>query len=284
MTVKFGSIKTIQGKKGNTYCVQIRMKGHPHISKTFKELKEAKSWLKETSYAMSTGQAYETKVMRTQTFAQLIDKYIEEKVDKTSSNYITRLGQLLWWKEQLGYLTLNIIKEDVISAARLNLQNIRDRFGNPRSNATINRYMTTLSVVLGVASREWRLLPYNPLKNFQKLKEPPGRDRFLSENEVERLLASCKESKNKHLYDIVLLALCTGMRKGEIAHLKWSDIDFEGEVIKLEHTKNGDKRYVPLKNPILSLLKQKAIKSSTTPFGYVFSGPIVNQPINFRNA
>lgn len=154
MSVKFGSIKTIQGKKGNTYCVQIRMKGHPPISKTFKELKETKSWLKETSYAMSAGQPYETKVMRTQTFAQLIAKYIEEKVDKTSSNYITRLGQLLWWKEQLGHLTLSSVKEDVISTTRRKLQNTLDRFGKSRSNSTINRYMTTLSVILGVASKE----------------------------------------------------------------------------------------------------------------------------------
>jgi hypothetical protein len=105
MSTKFGSIKTIKGKRGNTYCVQIRMKGHPHISKTFKELKEAKAWLKERSYAMSTGKPYETKVMRTRTFAQLVDKYIEEKADKSSSNYKTRLGQLFWWKDQLGRFT-----------------------------------------------------------------------------------------------------------------------------------------------------------------------------------
>jgi hypothetical protein len=181
MSVKVGSIKTIEGKKSNTYCVQIRMKGYPHISKTFKELKEAKKWLKETSYAMSTGQPYETKVMRTQSFAQLIDKYIDEETDKTSSNYKTRLGQLLWWKEQLGHFTLTNIREDIISSSRKVLQSTPDRFGNPRSNSTVNRYMTTLSVVLNKASREWRLLPYNPLQNFQKLKEPSGRDRFLTD-------------------------------------------------------------------------------------------------------
>lgn len=128
MSSKVGSIKTIQGKKGNTYCVQVRMKGHRHLSKTFKELKEAKSWLKETIYAMSTGRPYETKIMRTQTFAQLIDKYIDEEIDKISSNYKTRLGQLLWWKEQLGHLTLNNIREDIISTVRRNLQNSTDRY------------------------------------------------------------------------------------------------------------------------------------------------------------
>ncbi len=78
---------------------------------------------------MSAGQSYETKVMRTQTFSQLIDKYIEEEIAKTSSNYKSWLGQLLWRKEQLGYLTLNNVREDVISTARKNLQNTPDRFG-----------------------------------------------------------------------------------------------------------------------------------------------------------
>lgn len=237
MSTKLGSIKTIKGKRGSTYCVQIRMKGHPHISKTFKELREAKAWLKETSYAMSTGKPYETKIMRTRTFAQLVDKYIEEKVDKSSSNYKTRLGQLLWWKDQLGCFTLNNIKEDVISSARRNLQKTPDRYGKSRSNSTVNRYMTTLSVVLGTACKEWRLTSYNPVSNFQKLKEPPGRDRFLTEDELERLFASCKESKCKQLYPIVLLAVCTGMRKGEIINLRWRDIEFDEELIKLEKTK-----------------------------------------------
>jgi integrase len=284
MSVKVGSIKTIPGKRGNTYCVQIRMKGHPHLSKTFKELRLAKKWLQETTHAISTGQPYETKLMRTKTFAQLVDKYINEEIDATSSNYTTRLGQLLWWREQLGHLTLSHVREDVISAARKHLLNTPDRFGKPRSNSTANRYMTTLSVLLRVATNEWRLMPYNPLSNFQKLKEPPGRDRFLNESEIERLLKACQESSSENLYLIVLMALCTGMRKGEITNLQWKDIDFNEEVIKLERTKNGDKRYVPLKNPILALLKKRATSTGVFPQGYIFRSKHANAPINFRKA
>ncbi len=233
---------------------------------------------------MSTGQSYETKMMRTQTVAQLVDKYIDEEIDKSSSNYKTRLGQLFCWKKQLGHLTLNNNRADVISTARKTLHNTPDRFGKPRSNSTVNRYMTTLSVLLGVAVREWRLLPHNPLSNFQKLREPSGRDRFLSEDEMVRLLNTCKKSKNRNLYPIVLLAICTGMRRGEITHLKWKDINFEEEIIKLEKTKNGDKRYVPLKDPILSLLKERAIIAEPPPTEYIFKGPFSNSPINFRNS
>jgi len=282
MSVKVGSIKPIKGKKGTTYCVQIRLRGKPHISKTFKELKLAKKWLQETTHSIQTGLPYETKVMRTQTFAQLIDKYIKEEIDKGSSNYKTRLGQLFWWKDQLGHLTLNHIREDVISTARKQLKDTPDRFGNPRSNSTINRYMTSLSVVLRIACDEWRLLPYNPLANFRKLKEPAGRDRFLSESEIEKLLKACHESNNEHLYSIVLLALCTGMRKGEILNLKWNAINFDEEIIRLEKTKNGDIRYIPLKNPILSILKDNLLNSKANE--YVFKSKLTNKPLNFRKS
>jgi integrase len=282
MSGRIGCIKTIQGKNGNSYCVQIRVKGHKHTSRTFKELKEAKKWLKETLHAISSGQIYETKIMRTQTFSQLIDKYIEQELDKTSSNYKTRHGQLNWWKEQLGHLSLINIKEDVISTCRRTLLNTNDRYGNPRSKATANRYMTTLSVLLRVAVQEWRLLPYNPLSSFQKLKEPTGRDRFLTEQEIERLLKACRCSPNKNLYPIVITALCTGMRKGEITSLKWNQIDFQEQLIKLEKTKNGDKRYIPLKEPVFSLLKEKALKLDCFPQDYIFKSTRGSHLIDFR--
>jgi hypothetical protein len=124
MSAKLGCIKTINGKRGNFYCVQIRVKGHNHTSRTFKDLREAKKWLQETLHAISKGQAYETKVMRTQSFSQLVDKYIAEELDKSSSNFKTRLGQLNWWKGELGHLPLIDIKEDVISTCRKKRYNL----------------------------------------------------------------------------------------------------------------------------------------------------------------
>jgi len=102
------------------------------------------------------------------------------------------------WKSELGNLSLTNIKEDVISTCRKKLLDTKDRYGNPRSKATANRYMTTLSLVLRKATREWRLMTYNPVCSFQKYKEPDGRDRYLSEDEIERLLKTCRSSSNCH--------------------------------------------------------------------------------------
>jgi integrase len=96
----------------------------------------------------------------------------------------------------------------------------------------------------------------NPLNFVSKLKEPNGRIRYLSDEERENLLIACQDSKNPYLHTIVILALSTGMRLGEILNLPWSNVDFKHQRIILEETKNGERRQVPLKGKALELLQQ----------------------------
>ena len=63
-------------------------------------------------------------------------------------------------------------------------------------------------------------------------------------------MANC----NKHLRPIVVLALFTGMRRGEILGLKWHDIDVKRNIITLLNTKNGDKREVPMNEQVKTAL------------------------------
>ncbi len=88
-----------------------------------------------------------------------------------------------------------------------------------------------------------------------------------------------------HLFPIVLMALSTGMRKGEIVGLKWQDIDLDGERLVLHKTKNGDRRVVPLKGPILTLLKSLAAQNKyVTTEQFVFPGRRSDEPIDFRTS
>jgi len=80
------------------------------------------------------------------------------------------------------------------------------------------------------------------MNGIKLLKEPPERVRYLETWEVQRLLAECSE----HLRPIVLCALHTGMRKGEILNLKWENLDLDNRMILLEKTKNNRRRMIPL--------------------------------------
>src|SRR5690606_3295918 len=79
-----------------------------------------------------------------------------------------------------------------------------------------------------------------------KPKEPRGRVRFLSDDERVHLLEACRSAKCPYLYAVVVLALSTGMRHGEVMNLRWSDVELVKGRIILQDTKNGERRNVPL--------------------------------------
>ena len=146
-----------------------------------------------TIAAVKSGNSYETTEMRRLTVKDLIDRYIESELKKLR-NHKTMLGQLKWFKEEIGHISLNHFREEVVAKCRDQLAKTPDKHGRPRSPATVNRYLCTLSSVVNIAIREWRLLTSSPFKNVRKLAEPRGRTRFLSKDDRVRLLKACKEA------------------------------------------------------------------------------------------
>ena len=90
------------------------------------------------------------------------------------------------------------------------------------------------------------------------MKEVSGRVRFLSEDERVRLLEACKASHDPRLYPLVLMAISTGARWGELSALRWSQVDLERGYALIEHSKNGDRRSLPLAGPLLAELEEMA--------------------------
>ena len=84
------------------------------------------------------------------------------------------------------------------------------------------------------------------------LEENNKRLRFLSIEECQTLIKSC----DNHLRPIVIMALNTGMKKGEILNLKWDDVDMTHWFILLANTKNGEKREVPIAETLRKTLKE----------------------------
>lgn len=83
--------------------------------------------------------------------------------------------------------------------------------------------------------KEWGWLDESPMRKVTKPREPRGRVRFLSDEERTTLLKACIESSNPVLYTVVVLALSTGMRQGEIMNLYWEHVDlFRGLLTLLQ--------------------------------------------------
>jgi len=125
--------------------------------------------------------------------------------------------------------------------------------------ATINREMATLKHALSKAV-EWKLLRKalrEELSAIKKYQEPDGRLRYLSgPDEAERLLQACDEA----LRPIVLTALHTGMRKGELLGLTWDQVDMTHGFIRLKQTKNGKARALPFNETLWGLFSTLRIR------------------------
>jgi integrase len=129
-----------------------------------------------------------------------------------------------------------------------------------------------------LACQEWQWVTENPFRRVSKLRENGGRNRFLTREELLNLLESCKENKNPHLYGMVLIAASVGLRFGEVANLRWKNIDFEYGFATLETTKNGDSRVVPLPDQLITFLKQLQSPNQADDFLFPSKDPAKRYP------
>lgn len=121
--------------------------------------------------------------------------------------------------------------------------------GTPISPATCNRELAALKTLLSKAV-EWGRIEVNPAARVKLLKEPPGRERILTEGEAKKLL----EVASAEFRPVIITALGTGARRGEILNLKWADLDFVMGVITIVNSKSGRSRKIPMSGAVASAL------------------------------
>ncbi len=103
-------------------------------------------------------------------------------------------------------------------------------------------------------------------------------------DECRSLLNACKESRNPYLYYIVLIGLGTGMRRGEILGLRWENIDFQKNLIRLKTTKNGSPHIVPMIESLALILKNLFEKEQVENLSYEIFPRLNKRPIDIRTA
>src|SRR5882672_2043418 len=141
-----------------------------------------------------------------------------------------------------------------------------------RSPATVNRELQVLSKVFSMAYDNG-LVETNPMRRVHKLGEAPARERYLTDDEEKRLF-EILVGRRAHIRPIVVVALQTGMRQGEILGMTWENVDFEQKTIYIAHTKTGRPRRLPMSKPVeveLRSLKQDA-SSEEHVFSYARTG------------
>jgi integrase len=253
---------TVQKRKSNDgktrYRVQVRLKGFAPQTATFKRKTDAEKWASATESAIREGRYFQTAEARKHTVAETIDRYLSEHLP--ISNIRTakdRVCHLNWWSQRTGDIILADLTPAVLTEKRSELIRSGGPGGKPASAATANRYMASLSHVISIAVREWGWMEISPFQKVSQLKEPRGRVRFLSDDERTRLLDEVQQHSDT-LYTVVVLALSTGARQGEIMGLRWQNVELGNGVIRLLETKNNERRAIPLRGYALDLMRERA--------------------------
>lgn len=132
-----------------------------------------------------------------------------------------------------------------------------------RSIATVNRELTVLRRMLSIALREGWILkhPFSGSDTVISPADETKRIRVLSREEEELLLDACDENRSR-LKPIVICALDTGMRRGEILSLRWRDVDLASRRINIQamNTKTLRSRSVPMSQRLSDELEQLPVR------------------------
>ena len=189
------------------------------------------------------------------TFKTLTDRYLltkeagKKKSIKADRAIIKGLLAFLGASTPLAAITAPRIAEYRLTR----LTTVSERTKATLGKGTVNRELSVLRALMNLAADpECGFLEKAPRVKLEH--EDQDRLRFLTDDEAVRLLDECKKAGQHHnhgqrspyLYPVVVIALNTGMRREEILGLTWPDVDLTRGVFRLERTKTGRRREVPM--------------------------------------
>jgi integrase len=233
------------------YVAQVRIKPFRPTSKSFPKKSDALAWADELERQLRAKKHEDVRADVTAlTIAQLVREFLDDP-EVRAKRYHADLELLLaWWVNHMG-------STKVLQLGVLKLREARTKLRAGRAPATVNRYLSALR-----SAWNWgRASGVMPVDRVWPPKlmftEPDERKRFLSDEELQAVLAAA--SKHSTLMNAAIVtSIACGMRQGELLRLRWSDVDLEKQSIRILLTKNGDARAVYL--PSAAAVALRALK------------------------
>jgi integrase len=241
------AIRKLVGKSGKaTWQIDYLDPSGKRIRQMFKKKKDAQAELSKRQALISEGRYLDVKKECETTLGELAEKYRENFQDQASYKTFKKYAIVDILDHFKRDTRLDKIRFMQIETFRNHLRRKPTRSGSLRKESSTNREMACLRHMLEKAV-EWDLLEKNPFEakgRKLRLTENNQRLRYLSKEEIPRLRDACPP----YLRNIVDCALNTGMRKGEILSLKWSQV--RDGLIYLRKTKTNRKREIPVNDTL----------------------------------
>ena len=233
------------------YQALVRRKGYPQQTRTFETRGEAAAWARDVESSMDGGTFRDRKVVAKVTLHDALERYLNEVTVKKRGKQqeTSRIKQLQTHPLALRHLH---------SLQACDFAAYRDSRMKEVGSNTVRLELALLSHLYTIAIKEWSWPLVHELKNVAKPSPGQGRERTLLPGELDRLLGAIDLPHRRQcriwLDACVRLAIATGMRAGELLSIEWTQVDTVTGVIRLDQTKNGQRRTVPLTEEAVRIL------------------------------
>lgn len=237
--------------RNDKWQAKIRRDGYPARSKTFLKYSDAEAWARQQESEMDRGVWRDRTTAEQTTLYKLLDRYRKE-VSALKRGEATDLYHIANFKaDEISKLKLSALTP-------IALADWRDRRLEFVVGATVNRELNTLSSAINWARKELMIQIENPVALIRRPAQGQSRDRRFEGNEEAALFKALEDhakdgdkkyrqgTRNVWIKPLVIIAIETAMRRGELLSLAWKNVDLKAQTAFLEKTKNGDSRTVPL--------------------------------------
>jgi integrase len=254
--------------RGKVYWFSYQFDGR----RVYKSLKTKNKKVAERRYAKTIseivdGTYHEVTLARKNSFKDMADKYLSEHGHSRDPYTIKRLMDFFYGCK-ISEISTKLISE---------YRNDRLKVVRP---ATLYQELALLRRMFSVAIKEWEWVRDNPVSRLSfAVGNKNARDRWLTKEEEQRLLASA--TNPKWLRSLLVVALHSGMRQGEILGLKWQDVDFARKLVAVVKSKNGEKRSIPMSETLNETLKSIKVRNIS---GRVFPIALRSLRVAFEKA
>lgn len=242
-------------KRGASWRAEVAKAGI-RDSRTFDTKAEAVAWATALEAEIDAG--------RRRSYSK-VNKTLGDGFDEYLEKVSPSMGKHEWNKTRLDFFrtSMDFVGDLIRNVKPEQIGAWRDARLKVVKSSTVNRDLNLLSAVFEAARSEWKWVHTNPVHEVKRPKNPPSRDRRVSDDEAAAMAAALGlvdgvPPKNTKQYTALafLLALETGMRQIEMASMKWPSVHLDKRFVRLPKTKNGDARDVPLSTRAVELIQR----------------------------
>lgn len=251
---------TIRQTIHGTWQVQIRRKGYPTQTRTFDKKLDGEVWARDVERDMDKGEFKDRRNAQDTTLYEVLQRYLERDVPKLKSEESVKFRIEAFKSHKMAKYSMAALTPTIIQDW------IDGRIKEGVSGSTVNRELTVLRAAIKKGILSFELNIDNPVHGTHRPKEAPPRERRLFDGEEERILTALEVAdrgdkghfagpQNTWMRPLVIFAIETAMRRGEILALTWPHVNLKKRTAHLVDTKNGTARTVPLTKRAVEVLE-----------------------------